>query len=203
MSIQKEKFSLTYTHPEGRFEGQETKLDIQVFHKEGKNPIFVVNESLKNEGPGLDWVTSDLAGGMMNQYDLKPEKLQWYEQQANGQYTQIDFRTTQINPETNVATKWIAENKEWNIDKPELEKRIASGIVEQPDDISREIQQGRNWQRAEAPTEGQGERAKEMQAEQQREGMASRLDENDAQQKQTTQETQQQNTQDLNQRMTY
>lgn len=203
MSIEKEKFSFTYKHEGWRFEGQETKLDIQVFHKEGKNPIFVVNESLDNKGPGLDHVTSELACGMMNQYDLKPEKLQWYEQQANGQYTQIGFRTTQINPETNVATKWIAENKEWNIDKPELEKRIASGIVEQPDDISREIQQGRNWQRAEAPAEGQELRANELQAAQQRDGIASRLDENDAQQKQATQETQQQNTQDLNQRMTY
>lgn len=197
MSIEKEKFSFTYEHPEGRFEGQETELDIQIFHKEGKNPIFVINESLDNKGPGIDWVTSDLAGGMMNRHDLKPEKLQWYEQQENGEYTKIGFKTTQINPETGVATQWLAKNEEYNIPKKELEARIASGIVEQPDDISREIQQVKRWERGEAPEVGQPLREQVVQ-QSSGEGIASQV-ERDAPQ----QQAQQQNTQDLNQKVTY
>jgi hypothetical protein len=200
LSIEREKFHFTYQHEGWRHEGQETKLDIQVFHQEGKHPIFVVNESLDNKGPGLDWVTSDLAGGMMNQYDLKPGNLQWYEQQSNGDYTRIDFRTTQINPDTNVATQWIAENKEYNIPKHELEGRIAKGIVEQPDDISREIQQRKQWDSAEVPAEGKAVKAE---YEKQSEGVASQL-ERDAPKQQNTQEAQQQqNTQDSNERLTY
>ena len=155
MKIEREDHDLTYTPSRGPFMGQEIKLQAQVFHRDdGRPPAFVINESLDNKGPSIDYASEELAGVMMKHYQLKPEQLHWYEQQSNGDYSQVKFETKETQAMTGEATKWQGRSDEYNISKNEVEARIAGGIIQQHDDVSRQMQQEKQWERGAAPAVG-------------------------------------------------
>lgn len=86
-----------YNHPHP--DGVVTNYEMETIKRDGANPIFIVRNSDDNKGHGFnssrplnDHITEKHATKAREDFKLKPNELNWYEQRKDGDYDKVHFR---------------------------------------------------------------------------------------------------------------
>ena len=150
--IKERRLPLRYPHNPTGTEAQEndyTRGEIRVFERDGRPPVFVVYESHTNLGPPLESITRKYVDAMKMHYHLEPQEILWFEKPLDSEhYEQVRFGTLGTDGKT--ANQWTENKREQGITKVEIERTIASGLLEEPEKRER-VKRPDHWKEGELP----------------------------------------------------
>jgi hypothetical protein len=155
-----------------------TIYQVHTYPREGRDPVFVVRESLNNQGPSLSSVREGTATVKMLKHGIKPEDMQWYEQDKDGNWTKVTFKTTKID-EKGKPIELRSVKEERLKDETQVEAAIAKGIIEPRREPKLEIETkeqyrqrkaDEEWKGLGAPKQGEEISEEHKQAEKQKQG---------------------------------